>query len=71
MDFAENTICIVCFIGIPALIAVAFYHMGYDEGQIAGATMTKSQSEAYLRDQYKNQLSVLESAGFVLRKRGE
>lgn len=71
MRFQEDVIAFCIVIGIPLLTGVGGYTAGYDEGKKAGIAMTTSQSEAYLRDQYKKELRVLESAGFVLRKRGE
>lgn len=43
----------------------------YDKGREEGISMSPKQAEDYLRNRYKKELGVLESAGFVLRKRGE
>lgn len=74
-EVIENLLCFTFFLGIPMLCLRGGYEFGkeayYDKGREEGISMSSKQVEDYLRNRYKKELHVLESAGFVLRKRGE
>lgn len=74
-EVIENLVCGFVVVGIPALFWWGGCECGketyYDKGREEGISMSSKQAEDYLRSRYKKELGVLESAGFVLRKRGE